>query len=149
MPKERKLRVILDSVILVSAFVTEDGLAGELLIRSAEKASLYTAEEILQETRRVLLEKDHLRKRFSYSDTNVERFIEALRAKCAVITSLPDICVIKRDPADDKILACGLAARADYIVSRDMHLLALGDYQGIQIIAPETFIRLLREDDKR
>ncbi|MBI1927787.1 hypothetical protein HYR99_26555 [Candidatus Poribacteria bacterium] len=91
MPHKRRLNVVPDSVIRVSAFVTSDGLAAELLIQCAEKTNLCTAEELLQETRRVLLEKEHLRNRFSYSDANVERFIEALRAKCTVVTSLPDL----------------------------------------------------------
>lgn len=145
MQNNRKSNVVLDSVTLVSAFVTQDGLAAELLIRCAEKANLYTAEELLQETRRVLLEKDHLRNRFSYSDANVERFIETLRNKCTVISSLPDLRVIERDPNDDMIIACAVVAQADYIVSRDRDLLDLGTYQGIQIVSPETFIQLLRE----
>lgn len=142
-----RLRVILDSVVLVSAFITEDGLAAELLTRPAEGTDLYTAEEILQEVRRVLLEKDHLRKRFSYSDANVERFIEALRAKCIVIKSLPDLRVIERDPKDDMVIACAVVAQADYIVSRDLDLLDLKAYRGIQIVSPEDFIRRLRSDN--
>lgn len=140
MPNTRKPHVVPDSVVLVSAFVTEDGLAAELLIQCAQKATLYTAEDILQETRRVLLERGHLRRRFSYSDAQVERFIEALRAQCTVVPSLPDLRVIERDPKDDMVIACAVAAQADYIVSRDRDLLDLGTYQGIQIITPEAFI---------
>ena len=143
MPNKR-LNVVPDSVILVSAFVTSDGLAAALLIQCAEKTNLCTAEELLQETRRVLLEKEHLRNRFLYSDVNVERFIEALRAKCTVVASLPNLHVIERDPKDDMVIACAVAAQADYIVSRDRDLLDLGEYQGIQIVTPEVFIQYLR-----
>jgi len=86
MPKKKKHRIVFDSVVLVSAFVTENGLAAKLLDRSAEKSELYITEEILQETRQVLLEKKHLRSRFLYSDMDVERFIEALRARCMIVT---------------------------------------------------------------
>lgn len=137
----------MDSVVLVSAFITEDGLAAELLTRAAERTDLYTAEEILQEVRRVLLEKEHLRKRFLYSDANVERFIETLRAKCIMITSLPGLRVIERDPEDDMVIACAVVAQADYIVSRDLDLLDLKVYRGIQIISPEDFIRRLHGDN--
>jgi len=124
--------------------VTEEGLAAELLTESAEKTHLYTAEDILQETHHVLLERDYLRSRFTYSDANVERFIEALRAKCTVVTSLPDLRVIDRDPKDDMVIACAVAARADYIVSRDRDLLDLKEYQWIKIVLPEVFIQYLR-----
>ena len=46
-----------------------------------------------------------------------------------------------RDPDDDKIIACALAAGAEYIVSRDRDLLSLGTYAGIKIIAPEPYAR--------
>ena len=72
MPKKPK--VVLDSVVLVSAFLTE-GLASELLTLCVEDADLYTAKEIMQEVRRVLLEREHIRRRYKYSDTDAETFI--------------------------------------------------------------------------
>ena len=57
----RKLHVVLDSVV-VSAFLT-DGLTAALVSECQEKVYLYTAEEILEEIRRVLLEKPHIRNR--------------------------------------------------------------------------------------
>jgi len=41
-----------------------------------------------------------------------------------------------RDPRDDHILALALAAKVDPIVSGDDEGLALGDFQGIPIVAP-------------
>jgi predicted nucleic acid-binding protein len=87
MPSKRKPKVVLDSVVLVSAFLTE-GLASELLDMCRKEATLYTAEEILQEIRRVLLEKEYIRNRYQYSDADVEIFV-------------PDLRVIERDPKDD------------------------------------------------
>ena len=65
MPHKRRLRVVLDSVVLVSVFLTEEGLAAELFTECVKKADLCTAEGILQETRRVLLEKDHIRSKYA------------------------------------------------------------------------------------
>jgi len=146
MPNKAKLKVVLDSVILVSAFLarTEKKLAAELFRLCMTKELLYTAEEILEETRRVLLEKDHIRSKYLYHDSEVDRFIELVREKSTVVGQLPDIQVIERDPKDDMIIACALAAQADYIVSRDLDLLDLREYQGIQITSPEEFIHYLR-----
>ena len=147
MPHKRKLRIVLDSVVLVSAFITDNGLAAELLDRAAENADLYTTKEILQEIQRVLLEKDHLRSRFSYDDTNVERFIQALEAISVAVSPSFQLQVIERDPKDDMIIACAVEAQAHYIVSRDLDLLDLEEYQEIRIISPEDCIRHLRKDE--
>lgn len=51
---------------------------------------------------------------------------------------------IEADPADDQVLACALAARADWIVSGDKHLHGLGgQYNGIKIIRPAEAIRMM------
>ena len=144
MPDKRKPRIVLDSVVLVSAFLTE-GLAAELIARCREKATLYTAEEIIQEIRRVLLEEDHIRNRYKYTDTDVETFLSRFLESSTTVKALPDIQVIERDPKDNKILACAVIAQANYIVSRDLDLLDLGAYQGIQIVSPEDFIHYLRD----
>ena len=145
MPNHKNLNVVFDSVIWISAFVTDEGLARALFAQCVEKADLYTAEEILQEIRRVLLEKKHLRSQFAYDDTEVDEFIMALRDECSIVSPLPEIRVIQRDPNDDIIIACAIAAHADYIVSRDRDLLDLSVYQGIQIVSPEAFMQILRE----
>jgi predicted nucleic acid-binding protein len=41
------------------------------------------------------------------------------------------------------IVACALAARAGYIVTRDKDLLSLGAHEGIRIVTPRQFLDLL------
>jgi predicted nucleic acid-binding protein len=50
---------------------------------------------------------------------------------------------IQEDPADDRVLACALAAKADYIVSKDEHLQKLREYQRIRILPTEAFLTLI------
>jgi predicted nucleic acid-binding protein len=56
MLKPKRPNIILDSATLVSAFLTKAGVSAELLRRCEHEARLYTAGDILDETRRVLLE---------------------------------------------------------------------------------------------
>jgi predicted nucleic acid-binding protein len=42
---------------------------------------------------------------------------------------------VTRDPDDDAVLACALAARADLIISGDAHLLNLKSYQRMPIVS--------------
>ena len=119
---------------------------GELLDMCGEEATLYTAEEILQEIRGVLLEKEYIRNRYQYSDADVEIFVSRLREKSIIVSQMPDLRVIERDPKDDMVIACAVAAQADYIISRDLDLLDMKIYQGIQIVSPENFIHFLRSN---
>ena len=146
MTNKRKLHVVLDSVVAVSAFLTE-GLTADLVSQGQENINLYTVTEILQEIRQVLLEKPHIRNRYTYSSEKVETFIDYLKDISIIVAQLPEIRVIERDPKDDMIIACAVAASADYIISRDRDLLDLGNYQQIQIVTPEHFMRILRSGE--
>ena len=46
------------------------------------------------------------------------------------------------DPADNRYLECAVEGNAGYMVSGDQDLLELGNYQGMQIITPCTFLVL-------
>jgi putative PIN family toxin of toxin-antitoxin system len=46
---------------------------------------------------------------------------------------------ICRDVDDDNVLACALAAKADYLVTGDADLLVLKNFRGIKIISPRDF----------
>jgi putative PIN family toxin of toxin-antitoxin system len=45
-----------------------------------------------------------------------------------------------RDVKDDPYLACAVAARAEFIISRDSDLLVLNKPFGIQILTPRAFL---------
>jgi putative PIN family toxin of toxin-antitoxin system len=48
-----------------------------------------------------------------------------------------------RDSKDDKFLECVLWGQADYLVSRDLDLLNIVDFRGVQILPPERLVALL------
>jgi uncharacterized protein len=138
-------KAVLDSTVLVSAFLTKAGPSRELLHEAQAGAfSICVAEEILDETQRVLLEYPRIRKRYRYSDEAVTDYINLLRVVAQVIAKLPKIKAVVRDPNDDMIIACGVKAKAQYIVSRDKDLLDLENYEQISMISPEAFLKLLR-----
>ena len=60
-----------------------------------------------------------------------------------VITDLPPVAGVVRDPNDDMVIACALAGGADYVVTRDKDLLSLGAYGGIRMVTPRQFLDLL------
>ena len=49
------------------------------------------------------------------------------------------------DPDDDHVLACAIAANADFIVSGDKHLLDLKRHQGIEIVNAGEALRRITQ----
>ena len=44
------------------------------------------------------------------------------------------------DPDDDKFLACAIAAKSEYIISGDKHLLKIGRFLNTTIVTPRCFL---------
>ena|SRR3989338_1159986 len=53
--------------------------------------------------------------------------------------------VVKDDSDDNKFVEVALEGKADYIVTQDKHLLRIKEFEGISIITPEEFLRILEK----
>jgi putative PIN family toxin of toxin-antitoxin system len=74
--------------------------------------------------------------------TSGQELLESLISLAEVSVPRRVVPVVTADPEDDKILACARAAQARWLVTGDGHLLAVGDYHGIRIVDPRTFLTL-------
>ena len=63
------------------------------------------------------------------------------RRLTAIVEPQPLFAPVCRDPDDDHVLACALAAQADLIVTRDLDLLDLKTFQNIHILAAADALR--------
>ena len=141
---------VLDSTILVSAFLTPGGAADALLDQAkAGRFLCVSAEDIMVETAQVLLERPHIRQRYPYTDPEVQAYLQALRQAVLHVSHLPPLSGIVRDPNDDMILACTVAASASHVVTRDPDLLSLDTYEGIAIVTPEAFLAHLHSEESQ
>jgi uncharacterized protein len=127
-------RVVLDTAVLVSGFITEhkQGISAALL-QAAEAGAfqLYLSTEILAETERVLCaDRRHLRRKYRDSEDAATRWCRALARIARIVRDPPAVTVVERDPTDDMVIACALAAKADALVSRDKDLLSLEPTEG-------------------
>lgn len=137
-------RAVVDTTVLVSAFLTPRGVAAECLRRAREGVfEIVVAPPILEEMQDRLLHRRRIRRRYPYSDEQVRRYHRLLGLTSRVVTDLPAVAGVVRDPNDDMVIACALAAGAAYVVTRDKDLLSLGAYQGIRMVTPRQFLDLL------
>jgi predicted nucleic acid-binding protein len=64
-----------------------------------------------------------------------------------IVSDLLLLSGIVRDPNDDMVLACAIAAEASHVVTRDDDLLSLGGYESVAIVSPETFLAMWRSSE--
>ena len=138
-------RAVLDSSVLVSAFLTPHGSVVRLLrAPMRDRYALCLSDAILTETAETLLSKSRLRRSFAYADNDVREYVRWLLTQAVMVPDSPAPRVVLNDPKDDPIVAAAVAAKADYLVTGDRaHLLPIGEYQGIRIISPRQFLEIL------
>jgi len=54
-----------------------------------------------------------------------------------------EIAGVSSDPDDDKYIAAAIEGLAQFIVTGDLDLLAVAEYEGIRIISPRIFLERL------
>jgi predicted nucleic acid-binding protein len=59
------------------------------------------------------------------------------------VTPVERVHLVKADADDDSILECAKAARSDFLVTGDKHLLKLESFRGTRIIKPAAFLALI------
>ena len=134
------LKAVIDTNQFVSSLISKQGPSAQLIDRwRQQKFILVTSPEIIAEIQRVL-EYPHISKKYKQSKLDVQSLMTLIEHEAVVIPKLPTVHIIKDDPDDDKFLACALAARAEYIVSGDQHLLSLGSYKSISIVTVKEFL---------
>jgi uncharacterized protein len=137
------LKVVLDSSVLVSGFLTEGGTTATLLSRYRQgDFVLCSSRWIVEETERALLRPQNTR-RYRYQPEDVRQFLDGLARSAQMFPDAPEVPAVTRDPSDDQVIACALAANADYLVSGDHDMLVLADHEGILIVTPRQFLDLI------
>ena len=137
------LRAVLDSSVLVSGFLTEGGATAALLSRYRQGAfALCSSPWIVEETERALLRPRNM-SRYRYRVEDVGQFLDGLAKSAHFFIDPPQVPAVSRDPSDDRVIACAVAARADYLVTGDDDMLVVAEHRGIRIVTPRQFLDLL------
>ena len=150
-PDSSMISAVFDTNLLVSAFLSRNnpgGVSNELLrFVIAGAIDLYLSIEIVNEMVETLLTNERARRKYRYLPDDIGQDRADLMTLATIIDD-PQLMpgAVPRDPDDDKIVACAVAAAVQYIVSRDDDLLSLGSHTaGIAISTPEQFIDVVRQ----
>lgn len=139
------MRVVLDTNVIVSAFIAPNGPPAIILrLAEARAYDLVASGAILSEYERVL-GYPHVRALHRKTDVEIGTIVGRLAKIAERITPTERIAVVEEDPDDDKFIECAVEADADFIVSGNKHLLKVATFRGIQILPPAQFLRLFDE----
>ena len=138
------IKVVLDTNVVVSAYLVPTGKPAEILSLARKgKLHIFLSLEIVDEIKQTLLS-PKLRKIHKNTTEQISLFIGAFSKAATVTQGTKLVDFIKDDPDDNKILACALEGRVDYIVSGGHHLTDLKSFQSISIVNPHMFLQVMR-----
>lgn len=137
------MRLVLDTNIVVSGLFW-GGVPRQLLdFGRVGQVTLFTSSVLLDELADVLG-----RNKFNGLLTSQQITPAFLMQHYGMLANLVKPASVARtvpnDPDDDHVLACAVAAQADYIVSGDQHLLTLKQFQNIPIITAAHAVQVIR-----
>jgi putative PIN family toxin of toxin-antitoxin system len=135
--------VVLDTNVILSAFLSPRGTPAQVLKRwEAEEFELATSPTLRAELFRTL-EYPKVKKSLKASKEEIQNTLRRLALVPLDNEPTSKVDVVKRDSDDNRVLECAEDAGAQYIVTGDEDLLELQEYNGIQILSPAAFLRVL------
>jgi putative PIN family toxin of toxin-antitoxin system len=132
------IKAVADTNVYISAILF-GGKPQEIRNLAREgKIELLISEAVLAEIATVL------KRKFSWLDWQISETINEIRTINTLVTPAKTLSVIKGRESDNHILECAVEGKAQYIVSGDEHhLLPLEEFEGIKILSPAEFLKLI------
>ncbi len=132
------MKVVLDTNVLVSALLKQDGVPGRILQAVWNGTLELLSSAPLQEELAGVLEYPKIRKRLETQAVDIKLFLELMPFLTTSVT-LVDVSVPRPRDADDRmVLASFVAGQGDWLITGDGDLLALAP--SFPIIRPAEFV---------
>ena len=130
------MNIVCDTNVLVSGFLF-GGHAREIL-RLASRGVIinFISPGILREVEDVLR-----RPKFGLHPEQVLEIITLFKDTFEIVTPSIRVRAISSDPKDNHVIEAALAARAEYIISGDRHLLELTKWEDIHLVSAAQFVQ--------
>jgi putative PIN family toxin of toxin-antitoxin system len=138
------VRVVLDTNVVVSGLLWKASPRQVLEAARDKRITLYTTSVLLDELADVL-SRPHLVSVIAANHASPPFLMRRYAMLTQLVSPAQTARVVAADRDDDAVIACALAAHADWIVSGDAHLLNLKHYQGMRIIDAAEALRALAQ----
>jgi len=139
---KRRPRLVLDTNVVVSALLW-GGKPLELLAFAEQgDARLHASPPLIDELASTLAKPKLARVLAASGRSTAEHVADYRRLVTLIRPALPEG-AWSRDPDDDRVIACALAAQADFLVTGDEDLLSLERIEALGIVSPADLLRAL------
>jgi uncharacterized protein len=134
------MRVVLDTNVLISAVLIKSGNPLRIVeMWEAGSIILVLSQETLAEVERVFTY-PKIQNRLQSRKEEIGAFLDLLRSESLWVEIQEQLNLVAPDGSDNRYIETAVARKANYIVTEENHLLALGRYRGIEILTPAAFI---------
>jgi putative PIN family toxin of toxin-antitoxin system len=132
------VRAVFDTNVYISAFIYPAGLPFRIWRQAVEgRFVLLVSPAIMRETAKVL-------RRFQWQEDEIVRYLKLVAKVAEIVVPTIAVDAVFEDETDNRILECAVAGHAGLVVSGDRHLLRLKSFEGIGIVRPVDFRRVLQ-----
>jgi uncharacterized protein len=155
-----EIPAVFDCNILIQAAASNRNPASACFrLVEAGVVKLFVSENTLQELEDVL-NRDFIKERFKFTDEVSQEFLDTVRNIAVILKNVPQVFSLSRDVDDEEYINLAVAAKADYIVSRDNDLLDLmtgyneesktfrQKFRPLRIVQPVEFLKIIEEKIK-
>ena len=137
------MKVALDTNILVSGtFWTGDSFR---ILDMIDKGKLkhVSSKELINEYYKVI-SSDEIIDKIKDKKLIMLKVVQKVISNSKIVEPSVKLNIIKEDPDDNKVLECAKEGKADYIITNDSHLIKLKEFEGIKIVTPLQFLKILK-----
>jgi putative PIN family toxin of toxin-antitoxin system len=133
------MKIVLDANTFISSFFffCNPRIIVERVIARIDE--LFITKEILDEIEDVIG-----RPKFHADKDKIHYIINSIEEIGNKITAEKRIINGSRDKSDNKYIECGITADVDYIISGDIHLLELREYDNIKIVTAKNYLEIVK-----
>ena len=136
MAKSKPLRVVLDTNILISAYVF-GGKPGQVNNMVIDKRIIpFISPTLLAELTDTLL------KKFDFGITRIEQIERIVNRHFNIVYPAKNI-YVARDEDDNRVLEAAVEGKCDYVITGDIDLLSIGKFKRVKIVTADQFLDIL------
>ena len=133
------MNIVLDTNVFISGIFWKSDCNKILNYWKEGRFTLISSLDILSEFTKVL--KDF---KIKLSEDSIKGWIELIVSNSIMVQNLERLNIVKDDPKDNVFIETALVGKADYIITKDKHLLKLREFKNIKIISPEEFLNIIQ-----
>ncbi len=133
------MRIVLDVNVWISGLLW-GGVPGRIFdLAEEQQIAIFVSEPILEDVKEIL-GRDKLQAKIQSLDVTLENLLVTVGQLSELCPTTSVNITQLRDPDDAAIIAAALAANAEAIVTGDLDLLVLNEFNGIPVLTPQDFI---------